>query len=125
MPISLLFFFVYRNSLIHFGSLTNGLRFLFPETWRDRVTCRSDTSTRSTTFYEWLEDDGTGVPAVGTAILRIQVFTREEWQANGKGYTKIAEQGGLVYGASIPEPNHELAPSISEVEESFHFLYTE
>ena len=29
---SLLFFFVHRNSLIHFGSLTNGLRFLFPET---------------------------------------------------------------------------------------------
>ena len=103
----------------------DGFWFLFPETWRDRVTCRSETSTRSTTFYEWLEDDGTGAPAVGTAILRIQVFTREEWQSNGKGYTKIAEQGGLVYGASIPEPNHELAPSISEVEESFHFLYTE
>ena len=103
----------------------DGFWFLFPESWRDKVTCRSDIATHSTTFYEWLEDDGSGNPAAGAAILKIQVFTNSEWKTGSRGYTQIAERGGLIYAAAIPEKNHELAPSISEVKDSFHFLSLE
>lgn len=103
----------------------DGFWILFPEIWRDKVTCKSDASTHSTTFYEWLADDGKGNPASGAAILKIQVFTAEDWAVNSQGYEQIAERAGLVYAASIPEPGHELALSIEEIQDSFHFLYTE
>lgn len=103
----------------------DGFWYLFPESWRGKVTCRSDADTHSTVFYEWLEDDGTGSPALGTALLKIQVFATEDWKTQGKGYTSLVERGGLIYGVSIPEPDHELAPSLTEVRESFDFLSTE
>lgn len=103
----------------------DGFWYLFPESWRGKVTCRSDADTHSTVFYEWLEDDGTGSPALGTALLKIQVFTTDDWKTQGKGYTSLVERGGLIYGVSIPEPDHELAPSLTEVKESFDFLSTE
>lgn len=103
----------------------DGFWYLFPESWRGKVTCRSDADTHSTVFYEWLEDDGTGTPALGTALLKIQVFSAEDWKTQGKGYTSLVERGGLIYGVLIPEPDHELAPSLREVKESFDFLSTE
>lgn len=103
----------------------DGFWYLFPESWRGKVTCRSDADTHSTVFYEWLEDDGNGSPALGTAILKIQVFSTEDWKTQGKGYTQLIERGGLIYGVQIPEPDHELAPSVQEVKESFEFLNTE
>lgn len=103
----------------------DGFWYLFPESWRGKVTCRSDASTHSTVFYEWLQDDGTGSPALGAAILKIQVFSAEDWETQAKGYTRLIERGGMVYGVQIPEPDHELAPSVGEVKESFKFLNTE
>lgn len=103
----------------------DGFWFLFPDSWRDRITCRSDTTTHCTTFYEWLPEEGNGTGAVGTAVLKIQVFNTEEWESGNSGFTQIAERGGLIYAAAIPEENHELAPSIREVQDSFYFLYTE
>lgn len=103
----------------------DGFWYLFPESWRGKVTCRSDADTHSTVFYEWLENNGNGSPALGTAILKIQVFTAEDWDTKGKGYTQLVERGGLIYGMQIPEPSHELAPSEEEVKESFEFLNTE
>lgn len=103
----------------------DGFWYLFPESWRDKITCRSDTATHCTTFYEWLPEEGNGTGAVGAAVLKIQVFTAEEWEAGSSGFTEIAERGGLIYAATIPEAGHELAPSVKEVQNSFYFLYTE
>lgn len=103
----------------------DGFWYLFPESWRDKITCRSDTDIHCTTFYEWLPEEGDGTGAVGAAVLKIQVFNAEEWEAGNSGFTQIAERGGLIYAATIPEVNHMLAPSIKEVQNSFYFLYTE
>ena len=101
----------------------DGFWFLFPDSWRGTVTCKSDLTDHSTTFYECLDIDGT--LTIGSGLLKIQVFNEEEWAQSGKDFVQIGERGGLIYGAMIMDSYNQLAPSIEEVQESFNYWYLE
>ena len=101
----------------------DGFWFLFPDSWRGTVTCKSDLTDHSTTFYECLDIDGT--LTIGSGLLKIQVFNEEEWAQSGKDFVQIGERGGLIYGAMIMDSYNQLAPSIEEVQESFNYWYPE
>ena len=58
---------------------TDGYSFLVPDMWRGKVSTRMDAATRTLTFYEWVvADETTGSGAMGAALLRLQVFTKDK-----------------------------------------------
>ena len=60
---------------------TDGYSFLVPDMWRGKVSTRMDAATRTLTFYEWVvADETTGSGAMGAALLRLQVFTKDKWE---------------------------------------------
>lgn len=109
------------------GVVTNsreGYWFMVPDMWRDQVTVRVDYPSRTMAFYEWLPSgDGTQNGAIGAALLRIQVFTEEEWKnrsATGtEGFTELARNDNSIYAASLPQPDHALSLRMEDVIESF------
>lgn len=101
----------------------SGYWFLIPDMWRGKITVKPDREKRSLTFYEWLpksENNG----AVGTALLKIQEFTKEEWNAGvvTNGFYKLEERNAVVYAASSLQPDHALALNISDIQNSFRLI---
>lgn len=96
--------------------------FMVPDMWRDKVTVKTDFEARSMTFYEWVPtEENSQAGAVGAALLKIQVFTEEEWGAgtNTAAFTELQRKDNLVYAASIPQPDHALSLLVQDVENSF------
>ena len=103
-----------------------GYWFLMPETWRDKVTVRSDFDARTMTFYEWIpasEESQSG--ALGSALLKIQVFTNAEWASAGESFEKLAEKDNLVYAVSIPQPENDLSLRLKDISNSFELMVSQ
>lgn len=103
----------------------DGYSFVIPDMWREKVTTKADSQNASMTFYEWLPSDATGNGAMGAALLRIQVFSEENWNL-GKGtdgFVEIAESNGMIYAASIPVPENSLALSFEDIVNGFELLW--
>lgn len=96
--------------------------FMIPDMWRDKVTVKTDFEARSMTFYEWIPAEDNGQEgAVGAALLKLQVFTVEEWNTgtDREAFTELQRKDNLVYAASIPQPDHVLSLLIQDIENSF------
>ncbi|WP_085832522.1 FG-GAP repeat domain-containing protein [Clostridium merdae] len=117
----------------------SGYWFLVPDMWRDgeiKFTVKVDRETRSLTFYKWIPASNTAKNAasnvinksaagtIGTALLKIQEFTEQEWAAGAvtNGFYKLAERNETVYAASVLQPDDPLAPNINDISNSFHLI---
>ncbi len=105
---------------------TDGYAFLVPDMWRGKVSTRMDPTTRTLTFYEWvIADKNSGSGAMGAALLRLQVFPKEKWdrQEGTDGYYQLLDDNNLVFAASIPTPDNELALNINDVKNGFKLIH--
>ena len=101
----------------------SGYWFMVPDMWRGKITAKPDRENHSLTFYEWLpESENKG--AVGTALLKIQEFTKEEWNAGvvTSGFYKLEERNAVVYAVSSLQPEHALALNIGDIQNSFRLI---
>lgn len=107
---------------------TDGYSFLVPDMWRGKVSTRMDPTTRTLTFYEWIvADKNNGTGAMGAALLRLQVFTKEKWEKQGgtEGYYQLLDSNNLVFAASIPAPDNALSLNINDVKSGFKLIRQE
>ncbi len=106
-------------------NLRDGYSFVIPDMWREKVTTQADAEHSTLTFYEWIPSDAVGNGAMGAALLRIQVFSEENWNKTGEseGVTEIKRSDGMVYTASVPVPENALALSLEDVANGFELLY--
>lgn len=98
--------------------------FLIPDMWRGKITTQTDRESDSMTFYEWVTDQEGKNGAYGAALLKLQVFTEKAWNDGGNtaNFSKLTEQNGMVYAASILQPDNALSLSISDVKSSFKLI---
>lgn len=102
----------------------DGYWVLVPDMWRGKISTKTDTATRTITFYEWVVTSKKSPGKVGDALLKIQVFTQEEWE-NGTGtagFFKLLDSNNMVFAASCPSPENSLSMSPSEVKSSFKLI---
>ena len=107
---------------------TDGYSFLVPDMWRGKVSTRMDAATRTLTFYEWVvADETTGSGAMGAALLRLQVFTKDKWekQEGTDGYYQLIDNNNLVFAASIPTPDNALSLTINDIKSGFELIHQE
>ena len=107
---------------------TDGYSFLVPDMWRGKVSTRMDAATRTLTFYEWVvADETTGSGAMGAALLRLQVFTKDKWekQEGTDGYYQLVDNNNLVFAASIPTPDNALSLTINDIKSGFELIHQE
>jgi len=107
---------------------SDGYWFLVPDAWRGKITTKTDTATRTITFYEWNADKKD--PAKGTlgaALLKIQVFSEQEWGsgADTAGFFELLNNNNLVFAASCPSPGRPLSLSAADVKEGFRLIGTD
>lgn len=112
----------------------SGYWFLIPEMWRGKVkvTVKVDREARSLTFYKWIPAAGAAANtannaaagAVSTGLLKLQEFTEQEWNAGvvTKGFYKLKEKNGIVYAASILQPDDPMALNINDITNSFRLI---
>lgn len=102
----------------------DGYWFLFPDGWKGHVTTAVDTSNRSMTFSQWIPDVSNNGGAIGSVLLKIQIFARSEWaQSGGAGdYDLIYEDNSYVYAASIPSPENALSMNLNDIKNSFKLI---
>ena len=62
--------------------------------------------------------------AVSTGLLKLQEFTEQEWNAGAvtKGFYKLKERNGVVYAASILQPDDPMALNINDITNSFRLI---
>lgn len=103
---------------------SDGYWFSIPDLWRGKTTTKTDVPSRTLTFYEWLAGPKGTAGKIGAPLLKIQAFTRKEWEAgtDTKGFFKLDESEDMVFAASIPSPNRSLAMTESEVRDSFQLI---
>ena len=108
-------------------NFADGYMFSVPDSWRGKITTKMDPSTRSFTFYQWMQspDHVTGV--VGPQLLRIEVFTKKEWDSGvgTKGYFMLSEKGNLIFAARRPSPGNMLSLTESGAKEAFQLINKE
>ena len=107
---------------------TDGYSFLVPDMWRGKVSTRMDAASRSLTFYEWVvADKNSGSGAMGAALLRLQVFTKDKWdrQEGTEGYYQLLDNNNLVFAASIPTPDNALSLNINDIKNGFKLIRQE
>ena len=107
---------------------TDGYSFLVPDMWRGKVSTQMDPSTRTLTFYEWVvADETTGSGAMGAALLRLHVFTKDSWerQEGTDGYYQLVDNNNLVFAAAIPTPDNALSLTINDIKNGFELIRQE
>ena len=113
----------------------SGYWVLVPDMWREteiKFTVKVDRETRSLTFYKWIPASNAAsnvinkstAGTVGTALVKIQEFTEQEWDAGvvTNGFYKLAERNSTVYAASVLQPDDPLAPNINDISNSFRLI---
>ena len=115
-------------------SYTYGYWFLVPDIWLGNVTTEMDAQTRTLTFLEWKASaSGTtggnknALGEAGDALLRIRVFSADEWAFSGEEseYIKLLDFNNLVYAAQIPNKDNPLSLSEEDVRSGFKLFNTE
>lgn len=117
------------NSLVRVMSMvinySDGYWFLMPDMWRGKVTTKTDTATRTITFYKWLAPKSKNTPgSVGAALLKIQVFSQREWDEGLEttGFFKLLDSGGMVFAAQLPTSSDPLSLNAGDVQSSFKLI---
>lgn len=107
---------VYKLSMV--PNNTDGYQFIMPDEWRTRVTAKREAGI--ITFYEWITDEE-GVGAMGISLLKIGVFTQDEWQDQkiSKDYFCLREQKDKIYAACLPHEENSLSLTRQGVMERF------
>lgn len=106
---------------------SDGYWFLVPDMWRGKITTKMDTATRTLTFYEWIPATKISAGAQGAPLLKIQVFSQEEWRRGlgTTGFFKLMDADSLVFAANCPSPEHALSLSAGDVKNSFKLIRTD
>ena len=102
-------------------SLDYGYCFVLPESWDGAVTC--DVRESSISFFEW-DTTATARTRKGELLLKIRVFTEEEWTrfSGVDQYNPLEKQNGYLYTVKLPETENPLRINLTEVENSFSLL---
>lgn len=117
-----------NNALVPVMSMVlnyaDGYWFLVPDIWRDKITTKTDTATRTTTFYVWNSSKNNPGGTLGVPLLKIQVFSKKEWESGTgtTGFFKIMDTDSLVFAASCPSPGHPLSLSMNDVKDGFDLI---
>ncbi|MCI1955109.1 MAG: VCBS repeat-containing protein [Oscillospiraceae bacterium] len=99
----------------------DGYWFSVPDMWRGKITAKTDPSTRSFLFYQWMQSPQNAAGVLGPQLLKIEVFTKKEWESHAgtKGYFELYEQDSAVFAAYLPSPKNQLSMTEQEVREAF------
>ena len=101
----------------------DGYVFSIPDMWRGKITTKMDPATRSFTFYQWMQSPQENSGVLGPQLLRVEVFTKKEWNAGGtSGYFKLAEKDNLIFAATLPSTENSLSLTAAEVKEAFQLI---
>lgn len=117
-----------NNALVPVMSMVlnyaDGYWFLVPDLWHDRITTKTDTATRTTTFFAWNTSKKDLKGSLGVPLLKIQVFAKKEWDSGTgtAGFFKLMETDNLVFAADCPSPGNPLSLSVSDVKHSFDLI---
>jgi hypothetical protein len=105
----------------------DGYWVLVPDMWRGKITTKTDTATRTITFYEWTAAKKKVPGKAADALLKIQVFTQKEWEdgTGTSGFFKLLDSNNMVFAANCPSPENVLSMSDSEVKSSFKLINTD
>lgn len=105
----------------------DGYWFSVPDMWRGKITTKMDPSTRSFTFYQWMQSPKNAAGILGPQLLKIEVFTKDEWnsQSGTKGYFELCAKDNIVFAAFRPSPNNQLSMTEQEVREAFELISEE
>ncbi len=103
---------------------SDGYWFLIPDIWRGKITTKTDTATRTITFYEWVTPKKNAPGVLGAALLKIQVFSLKEWEdgTGTSGFFKLLDSNNLVFAANCPSPQRLLSLSTADVKDSFKLI---
>ncbi len=103
---------------------SDGYWFLVPDMWRGKITTKTDTATRTITFYEWIAAKKKSAGSLGKPLLKIEVFTNQEWreQLGTAGFFELMQSDNLVFAASCPTPEHALSLRAGDVKASFKLI---
>jgi len=103
---------------------SDGYWFLIPDVWQGKITTKTDTATRTITFYEWSPAKKNPVGVTGAPLLKIQVFSQAEWEKGmgTSGFFKLLDNNNLVFAASCPSPGRPLSLSTEDVKASFQLI---
>lgn len=103
---------------------SDGYWFLVPDMWRGKITTKTDTATRTITFYRWIPANKKSAGTLGDPLLKIQVFSQKEWQEGlgTAGFFKLMDSDNLVFAANCPSPEHALSLSTADVKNSFKLI---
>lgn len=105
------------------ANYADGYYFIIPEEWKNTVTAKMETETRTLTFYAW-EVNESGIGAAGVAILKIQVFSKQEW-TDAKGtadFTFLVERDDKIYAAAVPQPDNQYVISFANIQKNFTLI---
>lgn len=110
-----------------FINYSDGYWFSVPDMWRGKITTKLDPSSRTVTVYEWLTTQKDKAGFSGDPLLKIQTFTRKEWnQGEGnQNYFILSESDNSVFAARVPSPENPLSMTKEEVENGFQVITQE
>ena len=103
---------------------SDGYWFAVPDIWRGAITTKLDPSTRSFSFFEWKKESGNAEGKIGAQLLKIEVFTRAEWNrlSGSGGYFEIESKDNIVFAAKVPSPDSRLSLTEDEVKNAFRLI---
>lgn len=113
-----------RSMVINFA---DGYMFSVPDVWRGQITTKMDPSTRSFSFYQWMQSPKNATGVLGPQLLRIEVFTKKEWDAGTgtKNYFELYNKDNLIFAAVRPSPKNPLSLTEVEIKEAFQLINKE
>lgn len=98
--------------------------FQVPMWLRQQLSASNNTSTRTVTYTQVVDQEEGDQPLLGSPLFSIRVFTRSAWESRGQssGYQQLAAQGDLVYGIQSLTQDDSGQRVIDEVRENFRLL---
>ena len=98
--------------------------FQVPMWLRQQLSASNNTSTRTVTYTQVVDQEEGDQPLLGSPLFSIRVFTRSAWESRGQssGYQQLAAQGDLVYGIQSLTQDDSGQRVMDEVRENFRLL---
>ena len=98
--------------------------FQVPMWLRQQLSASNNTSTRTVTYTQVVDQEEGDQPLLGSPLFSIRVFTRSAWESRGQssGYQQLAAQGDLVYGIQSLTQDDSGQRVMEEVRENFRLL---
>lgn len=104
---------------------TDGYWFEIPDMWRDHVTVKTDADTKTMTFHEWISPENDTDPgAIGGPLLRIKVFTQQEWESENQSgeYTQLGQRDNFIYAVAILQSDNALSLLMKDIQSAFGLI---